>query len=415
MKLLLHSLNYSPELTGIGKYNGEMCPVMVDRGHTVYAVVAPPYYPEWEVHKGYESAKYVSQFLNGVRVTRCPVYVPKKVTTVKRVLHLLSFTISSFGALISKITLRPDVVILVQPTLFCAPFTLFYCFLTRSKSVMHIQDFEVDAMLGLGMSSNKWVGKLARGFERFMLRRFDAISTISYSMMKNAEAKGVDKDKLIFFPNWSDIDFVTPNTCGRKLKAEWGFQEHDKIVLYAGNISLKQGLDIVIEAAKSFSENESVKFVMVGAGAYVSELESLAQQANLSNVFFKPLQPWEKVPQMLALADLHLVIQKKGAADAVLPSKLTNILAAGGNAIVTAEPNTELGAIESKHPGIYDLIEPESTKVLIQAIKNHFKKGETAPNMVARTYAENNLNKDAVIDQYCRDLNNLVESGGAGK
>ena len=88
MKLILQSLNYSPELTGIGKYNGEMCPELVKRDLNVTAVVAPPYYPEWQVHGGFSAFSYNTLKVEGVNVIRCPLYVPKTVTTIKRVIHL---------------------------------------------------------------------------------------------------------------------------------------------------------------------------------------------------------------------------------------------------------------------------------------------------------------------------------------
>ncbi|QTQ33545.1 Uncharactierzed protein [Aromatoleum bremense] len=60
----------------------------------------------------------------------------------------------------------------------------------------------------------------------------------------------------------------------------------------------------------------------------------------------------EGLPVLLASADCHhLVIQKRGAADAVLPSKLTNILAAGGNAVITADADTTLGVLCSEREG----------------------------------------------------------------
>ena len=126
MKFILYSLNYSPELTGIGKYNGEMCSELVLRGVNVSAVVAPPYYPEWVVHKGYSSVSYNNSTVNGVSVTRCPLFVPQKVTTLKRIIHLASFALSSGVALLSKLLSKPDVLFLVQPTLFCAPVALLY-------------------------------------------------------------------------------------------------------------------------------------------------------------------------------------------------------------------------------------------------------------------------------------------------
>lgn len=408
MKLILQSLNYSPELTGIGKYNGEMCPELVKRGMDVTAIVAPPYYPEWKIHSGFKRFSFNTTHVEGVNVIRCPLYVPAKVTTIKRIIHLASFAMSSTLALVSRMFNKPDVIMLVQPTLFCAPFTLLFAKLVGAKTVMHIQDYEVDALFGLGMMGNGIAAKIAKGCERLLMQRFDAISTISYSMIENAKSKGVDAQKIIHFPNWSDIDFVTPSTNGDNLKAEWGFSASDKVILYAGNIGNKQGLEIVLEAAKHFASQPNIKFVLVGAGAYVDTLKVLAHQLQLTNVFFKPLQAWARVPEMLALADIHLVVQKKGAADAVLPSKLTNILSAGGHAIVTAEAHTELGQIAAKYPGIYDCVEPENTAAFIESLQSLLDKELTQPNSIARGFAEQFLSKKQIIDQFVSDLTALV-------
>ena len=408
MKLTLTSLNYKPELTGIGKYNEEMCSYLNNSNFDISVITAPPYYPDWKVHEGYSNNFFNVSYINGVKVTRCPLYVPKEVSTFKRFIHLTTFAISSSLALFCSILKKPDVVVLVQPSLFCAPGVLLFCKLTGVKSVMHIQDYEVDALFGLGMIKKNYFHKLTTFLESWLMRRFDAISTISYSMIDNALLKGVSKEKIIYFPNWADTDFITPMADGSLLKKEWGFKQEDKVILYAGNIGGKQGLDILLEVAQSFKENESIKFVIVGTGAKINELKKLSSEMYLENVFFMPLLPWERVPEMLALADIHLVVQKKGAADIVLPSKLTNILAAGGHAIVTAEKNTELGQLSLKHPGIYTRVEPECSISLKNGIKTLLKKDLSIHNAIAYNYAQQFLSKHKILDRYKKDICNLV-------
>jgi colanic acid biosynthesis glycosyl transferase WcaI len=149
----------------------------------------------------------------------------------------------------------------------------------------------------------------------------------------------------------------------------------------------------------------------VGAGAHVNTLKQQAVEMNLNNVVFKPLQAWEDVPAMLAMADVHLVVQKKGAADAVLPSKLTNILSAGGNAVVTAEENTELGQLIVNFPGIYTLAEPESLPGFIQALNTELSridKNGSGYNTIARKYAEKHLNKDAILSKFLDNIRQLI-------
>lgn len=421
MKILIYSLNYSPELTGIGKYNGEMSKWLVNNDVDVQVIAAKPYYPEWEVHADHTAFGYQSSNESNVSVIRCPLYVPTQPSALKRIIHLASFALSSklvlFKKVFSKKT-RPDVIFVVQPTLFITPVALLFAKLTGAKTILHIQDYEVDAMFGLGMAGKgTLIPRIAYGIEFWLMQRFDIVSTISYSMMEKAKQKGISADKLMFFPNWADTDFVTPDVDGSAIRAEWGFTEADNVVLYAGNMGAKQGLEMVLEAAAQYqSQSDSalggeVKFVFVGAGAHVDALKLQAAMLNLKNVFFKPLQPWEDVPAMLAMADVHLVVQKKGAADAVLPSKLTNILSAGGNAVVTAEKDTELGQLAVKFPGIYTLAEPESFPSFIQALNielGHIGEGGNCYNKIAREYAEQHLNKDAILSKFLDNVRQLI-------
>jgi colanic acid biosynthesis glycosyl transferase WcaI len=408
LKILLYSINFLPELTGIGKYNGEMVEEFLKNGLNLDVVTTPPYYPEWKINPLYKNTWSKTSTVN-LTLLRNPIYVPSRTSTLKRLLHLSSFALSSIPSLIRLCRSKPDFIILVQPTLFCAPATLLFSKLTGAKSIMHIQDFEIDAMLGLGMSNGSFISKIAKSIEKTLISRFDYVSSISLSMLDNAKHKGVKEDKLLFFPNWADTDFVTPQTSGDELKAEWGFNTSDKVILYSGNIGEKQGLEIVLGAASHFASQKNIKFVLVGAGAYATKLKEIADKTQLKNVFFKDLLPWAKVPQMLALADIHLVIQKKGAADAVLPSKLTNILSAGGHALVTAESNTELGKLANKFDGIFQCAEPENLLSFTQELSSMLAKDLKQPNAIARLYAEEYLAKDKILDKFVEDLRKLTD------
>ncbi|MCY0966947.1 glycosyltransferase WbuB [Parathalassolituus penaei] len=409
MNFLVYSINYAPELTGIGKYNGEMCPWLADAGDTVHVVTAPPYYPEWKIHNGFNAYSFQSSKQHDVVVHRCPLYVPEKPTTIKRILHLSSFAASSAWRLFSLWKQKPDVVFVVEPTLFCVPAALLFCKLRGSKAVLHIQDYEVDAMLGLGMAGKSagFIGRLAYGVESWLMKRFDKVSSISFSMLEKAKQKGVAAERLMFFPNWADTGFVTPEVDGSRIREAWGYKASDRIVLYAGNMGAKQGLELVIDAAQRFADQPDVKFVMVGSGAYVDTLKAIAAEKNLPNVDFKPLQAWEDVPAMLAMADVHLVVQKKGAADAVLPSKLTNILSAGGFAVVTAEPETELGRLATEYSGIYTCVEPENLDAFCTGLSVELERSN-GTNMVARRYAEQNLDKNAILARFRQELLTLT-------
>lgn len=141
--------------------------------------------------------------------------------------------------------------------------------------------------------------KFAKKVERGLMVRLDGISTISYSKIENARLKvGIDS-RLIFFPNWADAGFVNPQVKGSSLRSEWGFSDHHKVILYAGNSGKKQGLELLLEAAEYFHEKSLVQFVILGTGAHESVLVENAKSRGLTNIHFKPFQPWDKVPECL--------------------------------------------------------------------------------------------------------------------
>lgn len=402
MKILLYGINYSPELTGIGKYSGEMARWLATQGHEVRVVTAPPYYPDWKVWRGFSSWRFNKCHEDGVIVIRCPLYVPSKPSALKRLLHLACFSLSSSFAVLAQLRWKPDLLVLVVPTLFCAPQTLLLAKLTGAKSVLHIQDYEVDALFGLGITRGNGLKRFAFATERAILRSFDRVSTISSGMLRRATQKGVAKERLCFFPNWSETSRFLNVGRDRALLARLGVDPGKRVLLYSGNIGEKQGLENVIEVAERLKARTDLVFLIVGKGAGKARLLDMVQQKGLTNVVFAPLQPYEDLPVLLASADCHLVIQKRGAADAVLPSKLTNILAVGGNAVITADPDTTLGLLCADHPGIAVLVEPESVNALIEGIEHALALPEH--NAVATDYAREFLDKDRILDRFLADI-----------
>lgn len=405
MKILVYGINYSPELTGIGKYTGEMVAWMAREGHEVRVITAPPYYPQWKVGERYSAWRYRREE-GEATVWRCPLYVPKQPSTLKRLLHLGSFALSSFFPLMAQRRWKPDRIIGVVPTLFCTPGMRLLAKLSGARTVLHIQDYEVDAMLGLGMAGKGKRGSVARlasAFERSALHNVDNVSTISRSMMNKAREKGVAAEKILFFPNWSEVArFQDVNDADvTALRQQLGLPEDKKIVLYSGNIGEKQGLEKVIDAAERLRDRP-LFFAIVGQGGGKARLENMARERGLPNIKFLPLQPYDALPALLKMGDCHLVVQKRGAADAVLPSKLTNILAVGGNAVITAEPHTELGQLCTRYPGIAVCVEPESTDALVDGISQALAMPKN--NTAAREYAERTLNKENVLSQFIADI-----------
>lgn len=398
MKILVYGINYHPEMTGIGKYSGEMTKWFAGHGHQVRVVTAPPYYPDWKVWPDHASWRYRKHQEDGVSVVRCPLYVPAQPSALKRLIHLASFSLTSLPVVLAQLRWKPDLILLVVPTMFCAPQALLLAKLTGAKSVVHVQDYEVDALFGLGMAKGGFIKRIAFGVEQAIFKAFDRVSTISSGMLSRARQKGVEEDALIFFPNWSETARFQGVERSPELLMRLGVDPAKKVVLYSGNIGEKQGLETVIQAAQELRSHAHLQFLIVGEGAGKARLVAQASSAGLNNVVFATLQPYEDLPALLASADCHLVVQKRGAADAVLPSKLTNILAVGGNAVITADAETSLGELCAEFQGIAQLVEPESCSALVQGILSALSM--PAPNLVASGYAQEYLDKERILSRF---------------
>ena len=119
------------------------------------------------------------------------------------------------------------------------------------------------------------------------------------------------------------------------------------------------------------------------------------------------LVSYDELPNLINAADIHLVIQKKGTADAFLPSKLATILGAGGFSIVTAEDDSELGILNKENPGVISLVNPEDKGALKDALVRLLNNSNSNFNVNARIYAEKYLNKNQIIKSFIKQISIL--------
>jgi colanic acid biosynthesis glycosyl transferase WcaI len=407
MKILIYDINYSPELTGVGKYTGEMGSWLSKRGHTVRVITAMPYYPEWEVHKAYKDKLWFTEIIDGAVVNRCPFYVPKKVTSPTRILHEMSFVASSLPYWVRVgLAEKYDVMLCVAPPFHIGLLPVLYAKLKGVPLWCHIQDLQIDMAKELGMLKNKRFLDVMFRVERFILKQCSVVSTISEGMVRKVMEKNVLKSDCVFFPNWVDDEYIRPLDPRESLRTEFSLAEDDKVVLYSGSLGEKQGLELIIESARYFASRQEIKFIICGSGGGKDRLQSLVKEYQLTNVSFYPLQPYEKLSALLATADLHLVLQKKSASDLVLPSKLTGILAAGGCALISAIPGTTLyDVVAENQMGI--LIEPESAQALQLGIERALYSDISGYKANARRYAQTTLSKESILLQFEQKLLSL--------
>lgn len=413
MRILIYGLNFAPELTGIGKYTGELAAYLANHGQQVRVVTTPPYYPHWQIASGYSGWAYRKEQYQGAEVIRCPLWVPRKPNGIKRVLYLASFALSSLPVMIFQVWWKPDVVINIAPAIATTPFALLIARLSGGCAWLHIQDFELDAAIRMqilpGLSA---VSRWLQASESWLLKKFDRVSTISQRMQEALIRKGVPEDKTVLLPNWVDDQAIYPLESASAYRLEWGIDPEEVIILYSGNMGEKQGLEVLIEAAVQLQAEKKIRFVLCGEGAARAGLES--RVAGLSNVRFLPLQPVERLNQLLNAADIHVLTQRACSADLVMPSKLAGMLASGKPVIATARPETELGQVVQQ---VGFLVPPEDPAALVKAILHLRDCPEVRMELGerGRQYIENHWTKEKVLLQYIHDLQFIAGNNSAGQ
>ena len=341
MRILIHGMNHTPEFTGVGRYTGEIAAHLAAQGHEVCVVTAPPHYPGWRVGEGYSAGRWSRETLDGVTVYRCPLYLAREMRGVKRAFAALSFALSSAPVVLwQALRRRPQVVLMLEPTLLGAPFALLAGRLVGARLVLQVQDLEVDAAFAMGHLKGQLLADAAAGFERLMRGGFDRVITISNRMAERIRAKGVRADRITVIRNWVDVEKIRPLGRPSAYRVELGLAEGTFVALYAGALGAKQGVSLLIEAARGLRDRTDIILVVAGDGPMRGALEAAA--VDLPNLCLLPFQPEERFNEFLGLADVHLMPQEKGAADLMLPSKLGGMLASGRPILVTADPGTEL-------------------------------------------------------------------------
>jgi colanic acid biosynthesis glycosyl transferase WcaI len=414
VRILIHGINFHPEAAGVGKYTGEMANWLAAAGHEVRVVTAPPHFPQWRISRGYRAWRYDWQQLPSqakeMEVCRCPTWVPKSPNGLRRLVHLASFALSSLPVLLWQTRWHPDVVLVIEPTFLCAPQALLAARLSRSKAWLHIQDFEVDAAFELGDLASPTVRNLALTLERWLLRKFDRVSAISEQMIGRLKTKGVDSSRCVYFPNWVDTSAIYPLSNPSSFRRELGIAEDAVVALYSGSMGKKQGLDLLVDAARRLSKCSDLQFVFCGEGSY---RQIFAEKSKgLQKVIILPFQPSERLNDLLNLADIHLLPQRADAADLVMPSKLTGMLASGRPVLATAQEGTQLA---SAMRGLGRIVPPGDLDAFVSALVELAGNRDLRLRLgqEARRYALTHLDSLVILDQFEQSLLAVCGISGA--
>jgi len=298
---------------------------------------------------------------------------------------------------------RPDLVFTVEPTFFAAPVALLSAAVSGAASWLHVQDFEVDAAFDLELlRPDGRMHALAKSLESFFTECFSQVSSVSSKMVERIRANRHLLSRVVLFPNWSDVEMIrpAPPDAANSYRQELGLTK--KIVfLYSGNMGAKQGLDVLVPLVDFFKEDPRVHFLFCGNGVYRKELEKQVQHR--PNVTMLKLQENDRMNELLNAADIHLLPQKRGVADLVMPSKLNGIMASGRPVIATADEGTQVAQVVA---GCGLVVPAGDAKALCEASARLVESADLRMSLgqAAREYAVKYLNKELLLRRFELDM-----------
>lgn len=404
MRIIVWGINYAPEFTGIAPHTVALCEFLHTRGHGVEMVTSFPYYPTWTKRPEDRGTLYRTHTVNGVRVHRCWHFVPPRVSAITRILHEGSFV---FTSLLKVLTLpKPDVYVIVSPPLLLGSAGWLVGELKSALFVFHVQDMQPDAAVGLGMLKAGWFIKALYALESFAYRSAARVSGITQGMLVKFRRKGVPDQKLIYFPNAIALDPDDVPPPRGEFRARNGLAADEFLAVYAGNLGVKQGLDVLIAAAKLLRDPR-IRIVICGDGAQRDVLAEQIRTLQLPNVTMLPLQAGNDYRALLSDADLCFITQQSGSGNSFFPSKLLGLLAQSKPVITVADPESELAeAVEQAGFGVnIPPGKPEELATTLDAIAADPERLQRF-GAAGRVYVQQ-FDKERVFENFLRELERL--------
>jgi len=397
VKILAVLPHFSPDLAPTGVIGSRLIEELGGLGHHIEVVTSLPWYEHHAVDPSWRGRIVRRERTPWGRITRVhPFPTGDKRNIPKRAVGFAAFC--GLNAGIAAAGSRVDIAFAMTPPLPMAATGWLASLARRAPLVLNVQDVFPDVAVELGVLSGRRVIAAASALERWSYARSAAVTVLSGDMRDNLAAKMQHPERLHVIPNFVDIELIQPMPKENSYRAEFGLSGKT-VVMYAGNVGMSQSLDLLVAAARETLERDDIVYMVNGVGSTLAGLQASA--AGLPNVQFAPMQPLERLPEVLAAADVHVVPLKQGLSRSSVPSKTYSILAAGRPVLASVDEGSEVERIvEAAGAGVSVPPDdaPAFTRTLLQLIDD--APGRAQMEKSGRAYVETSASPRAVAEAY---------------
>jgi colanic acid biosynthesis glycosyl transferase WcaI len=392
--------HFAPDTAPTGEVITRIVDEFIAAGQRIHIVTALPWYRTHAIEEGWTGRLVRRERTAWGSIIRVHPFPGKSKSNLLR--RAIGF--AGFSAIAGVCTLfaggihrRPAAIISMSPPLTLGLTGWLAARLRFTTAIFNIQDVFPDAAIETGAITSKRIISAARWLERISYHRSDAVVVLSDDLRDNVVAKvsprHVSKIKVI--PNFVDADRIVPMDRMTPYRQELNIGD-ELVVMYAGNVGYSQSLTMLLHAARHMP---NVTFVINGDGAARADLE--AQAAGLSNIRFAGYQPRERVGEVLASGDIHVVPLRTGLGAVSVPSKTYSILAAARPVVAAIDPGTEVTRILDQS-GAGVSVAPDNEEVFTVALQNMVTNIEDAREQgrKGRQWVETHVSPAAVAHSY---------------
>lgn len=351
LRIVIIGLHYAPESTGNAPYTASLAEGLAAAGHDVRVLTGVPHYPEWQIREGYGEWSR-EEVINGVNIVRLRHFVPAIPSAFHRMHMELSFGVRTLFTRWG----RPDVVLLVSPALLSTALASVRAKLSRDRPTIGIwvQDIYSRGLVETqtNLIGTAWIARVAARFEAFVFSLADGIVAIHSRFRQHLiNELGVSASAVTVVRNWTHLP-SSPVHDRSATRSMLGWGEDDVVVLHAGNMGKKQGLENVVEAARRAEATGSrVLFVLMGDGNQRQSLRRMGK--DVANLEFVDSLPQDEFRAAMNASDILLVNELPGVRDMSVPSKLTSYFSTGRPVIAATDAGSvTAGEIEISKAGL---------------------------------------------------------------
>lgn len=326
LKLLILTQYFPPEVGAPQARLSEMAFYLKEFGFQVEVLTALPNYPKGKIFEGYKGKKILRENFDGIGIVRTRIFPTKSANIFKRLICYFSFVFYSYFAG-KNYCQKPDIIYMESPPLF-----LGYSLLKLSKYwnvpyILNLSDLWPDAFITLGkLKKNSIQYKLMKNLEKKLYKNALGITCQTRGIL-NEVKKLFPQKEMELITNGVELKKFGKHLRNENLRKELGW-DGKFVLVYTGLHGVSQGLDQIVKVAFNLKEKEDIFFSLIGDGPEKEKLISIAKSQNLKNIQFLPLQKRERIPEILASAEVAIIPLAVNFKEAV-PSKTYEAMASG--------------------------------------------------------------------------------------